>query len=93
VIPSVGRIVHYRLSESDAAEIQHRRTFIRSGPHGNAVSAGQVFPMLIVYVWASEPTETTCVQGQVFLDGPDTLWVTSRQQGEDAGNWYAPPRA
>jgi len=42
---------------------------------GNQAHAGDVFPMLIVKAWGSTPESS--VNGQVFLDGNDTLWVTS----------------
>ena len=50
--------------------------------------------MMITRVWAhgDHVAETTVVQGQAFLDGNDTLWVTSRQQGDQEGQWSAPPR-
>lgn len=48
---------------------------VEKGPHiGNAVMAGDIFPMVVTKVW------DTCglgsVNGQVFLDGCDCLWVT-----------------
>jgi hypothetical protein len=98
VVPSIGRIVHYRLSESDAARAVARR---RQHPAfgGNTPRARDVYPMMITRVWSENPTETDCVQGQVFLDGNDSLWVTSvQQQGHTydptviEGVWFEPPR-
>lgn len=96
MVPSVGRIVHYRLTEADAARVLlHRRHHTVEVPwsnehgsgvarhaafEGNAPKGGDVYPMLITRVWSPEPTEGDCVQGQVFLDGNDSLWVTSVQQ-------------
>jgi hypothetical protein len=110
--PSVGRIVHYVLSEQDAAEINRRRT---NGPSiadrikldtwpigaqahiGNEAKVGQVRPMIIVQVWGE--TEGSCVNGQVFLDGNDVFWATSRNQvpsdisdDQKIGRWFEPPR-
>jgi hypothetical protein len=91
--PSVGRIVHYMLSASDAEEINGRRTndveirdrmaagawSIGAQAHiGNAAEAGQVYPMTIVRVW--DDTDTAVVNGQVALDGNDCYWATSRSQ-------------
>lgn len=90
MIPSVGRTVLYTLDASDVSTIQARR--IRDNCPGNPVSVGRVFPLIISCVWGEPATETTCVNGQVILDGPDQLWVTSRQQGEGEGTW-ADPRA
>lgn len=65
MIPSIGRIVHYMLSASDADQINRRRTDGRSiaariarlhwpegaqAHIGNPARAGQVFPMMIVAV-------------------------------------------
>jgi hypothetical protein len=90
--PSVGRIVHYSLTEQDAQQINRRRT---DGPSiaerikaaiwpigaqahiGNSVQAGDVFPMVITRVW---PSERGMVNGQVLLDGNDTFWAISREQ-------------
>lgn len=91
MIPSIGRIVHITLSDECASYINTRR--LTSGNiHGNPVSGGEVFPMMITKIWADEPTENTAVQGQIFLDGDDTYWVTSAIQGTDKGQWFEPPR-
>lgn len=105
MIPSIGRIVHFTLADYDAKEIERRRADARgsgiSGDKtgaqvhvGNPTTAGDVFPMLITRVWASpeEATEGTVVQGQVFLDGNDVLWVTSAKQGDGEHQWHEPPR-
>jgi len=105
VIPTIGRIVHFKLAEYDVRQIERRRAAARGSTltaektgaqvHvGNPTKAGDVFPMLITRVWASpeEVTENTAVQGQVFLDGNDVLWVTSAQQGNGEHQWCQPPR-
>lgn len=107
--PSIGRIVHYCLTEQDAAEITRRRT---DGPSiaarimtsewppgaqahvGNSVSAGDVFPMVIVRIW---PSDVGSVSGRVFLEGSDELWAMSRSQvtpdsTDKQGCWFEPPR-
>jgi hypothetical protein len=95
MIPSTGRIVHYILSDSDVGYIRSLRTAraaVGGLGGGNAVTAGDQYPMIITRIWASPETVTehTSVQGQVFLDGPDTLWVTSRGQGDQPGQWHDP---
>jgi len=40
---------------------------------------------VITRVWGQ--TEGSAVNGQVLLDGDDTLWVTSVTQGPDARQW------
>jgi hypothetical protein len=114
--PSVGRIVHYTLCESDVDQINRRRddaakaaqkyrdagvTPIGTGEQihiGNRAEVGQVLPMTIVRVWSD-----TTVNGQVLLDGNDTLWKTSatlaiehqteQAQGPAPATWSWPPRS
>lgn len=104
--PSIGRTVHYTLDEHDANQVNRRRndalqnTAARAADGaqvhtGNRAAAGQVFPLVITRVFAdpADVTEQTAVNGQVLLDGNDTLWVTSRTQGEGLGRWREPARA
>ena len=87
MIPSLGRIVHLTLRADQAQEINTRRGF--SGNVGNRASEGQVFPLIITRIG---DTEQSAVNGQVLLDGNDTLWVTSVVQGDETGQWFEPPR-
>lgn len=75
---------------------------------GNSVGEGEVFPAIVTQVWPEEyagnarlahhPEGTTYegpagVNAQVFLDGSDTLWVTSAPQHPTlTGCWFWPPR-
>ncbi|MFF9215638.1 hypothetical protein [Streptomyces viridosporus] len=98
--PSIGRIVHYRLSEHDATDINRRRKDFHEngsaddrtgvvGHVGNHAAEGDVFPAVVVRVW-NESTVTCNLQ--VLLDGTDTYWATSREEGTDAGRWAWPER-
>ncbi len=101
--PTVGRIVQYRLTEKDAALINNWRTdWQRNGlcldkplgvqaHRGNYMQAGQIVPLLIVAVWPEEygPGKPG-VNGQAFMDGSDTLWVTSVAEGTENGQWQWP---
>ncbi len=88
MIPSVGRIVHYRLASSDLAEIESTKT--SADRHGNPHHEGQVVPMLICRVFADDPSEGTAVNGQAFIDGDFSIWVTSRVQGDGPCQWADP---
>jgi hypothetical protein len=93
--------VHLRLSAQCAAKINQRRRDAENNsrsetprPHdgaqvhvGNPVAEGDEFPMVICRVW-SEAT----VNGQVFLDGNDTLWTSSVVEGTEPGTWHWPER-
>lgn len=99
--PRRGQMVDYKLTQSDADQINAARD-CRSPQHdslvaagvrlhrGDRASAGQVFPMLIVVVWSNSPTPQTAVNGQVFLDGNDVVWITSRCQGDGEGQFTIP---
>lgn len=108
-VPTIGRIVHYTLSEADAAAVNRRRDDAIAARHnpstvdtrpkptgeqvhtGNRVNAGDVFPMIIVRTWGTTPESS--VNGQVLLDGNDTLWVTSVSAGEGQRRFAWPSRA
>lgn len=105
-VPSIGRIVHYKLNEQAAAQINKRRADAGNlnaagvtlasqglGPQihvGNRVEAGDVYPAIVVRRWSDVPTPV--IQLQVFLDGNDTYWATSVPEGDFEGNWSWPPR-
>jgi hypothetical protein len=100
--PSLGRIVHYRLSKADAQEINRRRKHFKESPPatwgyqahvGNHAAAGQVFPADIVRIFSDNPDDKTAVNLQVKLDGTDTYWATSRTCGDEDGQWSWPARA
>lgn len=90
-VPTLGRIVQYTLSADDAAVVNQRRDGARrlnaagvtlasqnlgAQIHtGNAAVEGDVRPMVITHVWGNQPD--SAVNGSVFLDGNDLLWVTS----------------
>lgn len=90
--PTIGRIVAYTLTAFDAAKIEQNRTF---GDYygkplytGNRVAEGDVFPLLITRTWGDTPE--SAVNGQVLLDGNDSLWVTSTSVGEGPGRFAWP---
>lgn len=100
MIPTIGRIVHYMLSEDDASAINRRRkhssqnSWIRENKLGaqqhvgNPVQAGDVFPMMIVKVWGTN--DDSSVNGQVSLDGNDLFWVTSVSAGKGERHFQWP---
>jgi hypothetical protein len=87
--PSIGRIVHYTLSQHDADEINRRRTdsFVLAG---NQAQEGDIYPAMIVRLFGETPE--SAVNLQVFLDGTDTFWATSRTLGEGPFHWAWPER-
>lgn len=102
--PTIGRIVHYTLTEQDAQQINKRRADSQAHIHehrensngvqihfGNSVQAGDVYPLVITRVWG--PGETAAFNGQVLLDGNDCLWVTSTSIGEGPRKCAWPTRS
>lgn len=107
--PTIGRIVHYTLSEADAAAINVRRedfkAFGDSHPHSHAPGQpGTTGHIAHVgnHASAGEVCPATIVRVfgsasaanlQVHLDGNDTYWATSRTEGTGPGHWSWPERA
>lgn len=100
--PTIGRIVHYKLSAYDAEAINRRRndfvasTRTRTGwqaHYGNSATAGDVYPALIVRVFDDAEDGTGTSNLQVSLDGNDTYWATSRKTGDEPGTWAWPARS
>jgi len=105
---TIGRTVLYKLTEADVAQIMRRRTTgtaiadrikeekwpLGAQAHiGNPHQAGQVLPMVVCVVWPNEyGPNYDGVNGQVFLDGNDALWVTSIKEGSENGQWAWPVR-
>lgn len=87
-----GRIVHYILSEDDAQQINRRRTTGTPILHvGNMAQTGDHCAAIIVRFWGDQVSGTSNLQ--VFLDGNDVYWATSRAIGEGPGTWHWPERA
>ncbi len=103
---SIGRLVHYVLSAEDAFKINGRRTngaaiqdriledkwSIGAQAHiGNTVAPGDVLPAMVVRVLPGEQ-----VNLQVFLDGNDVFWATTRAEAApgrtEPGRWHWPVR-
>lgn len=83
IVPTVGRIVLYRLSEADERDIRMQR---EGAGGGNRPDEGSVYPAIIVKTWGDAPD--SAVNLKVMLDGTDTLWVTSRVVGDQPGNYH-----
>jgi len=98
---SIGRIVHYVLTEQDVRDIERRRvtnpaqSWIEGAQRhvGNPVSMGQILPMIVVVLWPNEHGPNyDGINGQVLLDGNDSYWVTSIKEGAEPGTWRWPER-
>lgn len=89
--PTIGRIVHYRLSQADVTEINEKRR--SRNLRGNPVTEGKVVPAIVAVVWPDEfGPGVPGVNEQALLDGEDSLWICSRKEGTKPGEWSWPPR-
>jgi hypothetical protein len=60
---------------------------------GNFVYEGNSYPLIVTNVWPDEfGAGKPGVNGQVILDGNDSLWVTSAGEGEENGQWQWPEK-
>lgn len=92
---TIGRIVHYCMSELDCTDVKHQRLLNgqtkNSGVVGNEPHPGSVYPAIAVAVLS-----TSGANLQVFLDGPDVYWALYRLIDESAwvdptpGSWRWP---
>jgi len=92
--PSVGRIVHYRLTETDCRLIDQQEVDaghpVAPSRYRNNVSEGQYFPAMVVAMFGNGEH----LNLKVFLDGGPgaEYWATSRPEGDTPGTWTWPPR-
>ena len=79
--PSIGRIVHLRVADSfdDIEAI--------NALGGNRVIEGDIVAAIITAVHSD-----TCVNLKALVDGPADYWASSRELGDDPGQWNWPPR-
>ena len=85
----LGDIVLYQLTDIDAYNLNLLYVHDYYNPKGgyqvhvgSPVSKGDVVPMIVTKVWSS-----ICVNGQVILDGNDSLWMVRIDTGEGPGYW------
>lgn len=90
--PTVGRIVHYRMSAED---IETVRVQLQNNPltllnQFNAPRTGQPYAAVVTSV-TDHPAHPD-VNLNVFLDGPFGYFAASRVEGDGDGTWCWPPR-
>lgn len=101
--PAIGRIVHYRLSEEAAQQINRRRTDGMSiqqrmkadpaqWPAGAQAHIGNSAEAGQTYPMLLVKVAGTMVNGQVFLDGNDVYWASEVSEGVGVGEYSWPPR-
>lgn len=94
MIPTIGRVVHYRLSAEDAENIGIQR-MMANERDANLARTGDVYPDEITRVLAGP--DGAAVNLKVSLDGPDFFWVTEVTPEQfvettGLGHWRVPAR-
>lgn len=90
--PYVGRIVLYTMNSADCYRLQSLRDRLVAagwvGIEGYLPFPGTVLPMIVTHV-EDFPSRRLTVNGQVFNDGSDTLYVWSVPEGDPGvqGTW------
>ena len=92
---TIGRIVHYRLSDEDVKLIHALRQRFREKVEVPAemaqaldVRAGEVYPAIAVKVFGPHQASL-----QVFIDAPIPFWTKGRSEGEGVGEYLWPEYA
>lgn len=87
MIPGIGRIVQYMLDQDDVNAINSLGPLDRERASKHIL--GQVIPVLVTNCFG-ELNEDTVINGQGFVDGNFTVWLTNRKQGNGPGYWRDP---
>lgn len=83
--PTVGRIVHYTLTDGDIARIENDR--LATLGYGNRPHAGDTVAAIVTLA------DGRTINAKAFLDGNDNLWIAGAAEGDDAGQWHYPAKA
>jgi len=88
MLPDIGQVVLYSLTEEQAAEITRRRQQQASvSNYGPGVLPGDAVPMLVAACASGYPDGVLAVSGRLLLDDDDDWWVTSVIEGTAPGAW------
>lgn len=76
--PTIGRIVHYKLTNNDIKDLGN----------GCAYTEGDIAPAIVTRVW-----DDKCVNLKVLADFPENIWMTSVPKGDELGQWQWPQKS
>ena len=90
MVPTIGRIVHYKMTNDDAT----RYEFLAKGQHFNLPLEGNVFPMVITDVDPGADGVVRILSGNVMVNNGTMFWAGSVTEGlgDVPGQWFWPPR-
>jgi hypothetical protein len=89
MLPDIGQVVLYSLTEEQAARITERRMQGASAGIGPAPSVlpGDSVPMLVAACATGYDDGVSAVAGRLLIDDDDDFWVTSVTEGVAPGAW------
>ncbi len=81
----IGLRVLYMLTDYDVREIRaERQKAGNATAHGNEPGEGSIYPGIIVADWSVDGHTDASANLQVWLDGNDSFWPTSRSEFDPA---------
>jgi hypothetical protein len=88
MLPDIGQVVLYSLTENQADEINRRRQTSAMPGYGPGVIPGDAVPMLVEACAAGYDDGLCAVAGRLLIDDEDeNWWVTSVTEGASPGAW------
>ena len=88
MLPDIGQVVLYALTEAQAEEITRRRRESAGPALGLSVLPGDAVPLLVVARASGYSDGLSAVSGRLLLDDDDdSWWVTSVIEGVAPGAW------
>lgn len=88
MLPDIGQVVLYSLTEEQADQISRRRQESSVSALGPGVVPGDAVPMVVAACASGYGDGVTAVAGRLLLDDDDdNWWVTSVTEGLGPGAW------
>jgi hypothetical protein len=88
MLPYIGQVVLYSLTEQQAEAISRRRQEDTAPGFRPGVLPGDTVPMLVAAVAGGYDDGLSAVAGRLLLDDDDEdWWVTSVTEGAEPGAW------
>ena len=89
MLPDIGQVVLYSLTEEQAEAItRHRQQHASVSGYGPGVLPGDAVPMLVAACASGYGDGVLAVSGRLLIDDDDeSWWVTSVTEGVAPGAW------
>jgi hypothetical protein len=87
MLPGIGQVVLYALTEEQAAAITRHRRESSGVAFGPGVLPGDVVPLLVAACAKGYDDGLCAVSGRLLIDEDENWWVTSLEEGVAPGAW------